>query len=830
MSPQSKLRMILPAASLFGVVLTACAGDDGLPGAPGPTGPAGANGVAGTNGTNGQDGLPGTNGTNGSTGTPGATGTTGPTGPSSLGIVNVHADLPEVLNVELVSIDIGSATQRPIVTLRVTDGLGRGAVGLRGGSSGNLRFAIAKLTPAANGDPSFWTNYIKSNNRPTSERTGSLVDNQDGTYVYTFTTTVAANPGYDPTLTHRLTIQLSGTLSGETQQTPIGPAPPVNFSHDFVPSGGAVTTTREIVDVNNCNQCHGRLTLHGSRFETKYCVMCHNPDLVDANGNVVDMKVFIHKIHFSSSLPSVLGGRPYELAGEDYSETTLPLEVKHCRKCHNGEANADNPTPQGNNWREAPSRQACGACHDNIDWAVTGPGPTAHSGGPQPNNSQCTLCHGPNGLAPVERAHMTDNATPHNPFVPADLSIFTYEISRVTVDGTGHPIVRFRIMRDTGSGPVSMDLTGTALPATPVTTGGPSFVMAWALPQGGIAEPAEYNNRGRAAAQPLSVSLANLRAGTAGTVTATAGGYYIATFAGTNAFPAGAQMRAVALQGYFSENLAADNPDRGAIGRHAVSVVKGVEGDRARRVVVDNAKCANCHEWLELHGGNRVYETGVCVMCHNPNLTSSGRAADPVLLANQAANIGNPSAEAHEAAIHTIDAYGSDPLQFPEATNSLKDMVHGIHSAHVQTTPYEFVRDRGNSGIYSYDWSEVTYPNVNGNCLACHLPNTYRVVVPASALPTTDQITTGNAAETRADIQGARTNVPNATDLVISPQAATCAACHDTVLAWAHMEQNGGSVNWTRSLFETSNRVESCGLCHGPGRIADVEAMHPLIR
>jgi OmcA/MtrC family decaheme c-type cytochrome len=138
----------------------------------------------------------------------------------------------------------------------------------------------------------------------------------------------------------------------------------VNFTHDFVPSGAPVTVEREIVDVANCNQCHGQLKVHGSRFETKYCVMCHNPQLGQP-----DLKVFIHRIHYSANLPSVRAGRPYTLAGEDYSDTTLPLEVKNCRKCHNGEPTAANPTTQGNNWRDAPSREACGSCHDNIDWA-----------------------------------------------------------------------------------------------------------------------------------------------------------------------------------------------------------------------------------------------------------------------------------------------------------------------------------------------------------------------------------------------------------------------------------------------------------------------------
>lgn len=795
----------------------------------GTDGTDGMNGQDGQDGQNGMNGRDGVNGTDGSTGTPGATGATGatgPRGPSSLDIFNVHAELPEVLQVSLVSLEIGSATRSTIVTFRVTDGLGRGAIGLRAGSSGgHLRFTIAKLTPAVDGDASYWTNYVVSNNRPTTERTGPLRDNLDGTYTYVFTTTVAARPGYDPNLTHRLAIQLSGTLSGETAQTPIGVAPPVNFTHDFVPAGGPVTVEREIVDVANCNQCHGQLQIHGSRFETKYCVVCHNPQLPSA-----DLKVFIHRIHYSSNLPSVRAGRPYTLAGEDYSDTTLPLEVKNCRKCHNGEPTAANPTAQGNNWRDAPSREACGSCHDNIDWAAQPPAPNAHFGGGQANNRLCTLCHGSGSLAPVERVHLTDNATPNNPQVPVGLSNFSYDIRSVSVDGAGHPIVAFRVMRNTGSGPVALDLSGTALPAAPVTTGGPSFLIAYALPQDGVAQPGEYTQAGRSAAQPLSVSLASLRAGTAGTVTATTGGYYLATFSGANAFPVGAQMRAVALQGYFSENLPSDNPDRGAIGRHTVSVIRGVTGDRTRRVIVDNNKCANCHELLEGHGGNRVQNIAVCVVCHNPNLSTSGRAANPAQMADQAAGIGNPSAEAREAAIATIAAHGSNPLTYPEATNNFKDMIHGIHGSGSRSNNYVFVRDRGTSGVYNYDWSDVTYPNIDGNCLSCHLPNTYRVGVTASSLATTERTTTGNAGEIRTEILAARASLPNATDLVTSPQTASCLGCHDSPLAVAHMDQNGGAVRTPRALWNPAGIVETCDLCHGPGRLADVDAMHPLLR
>ena len=87
-------------------------------------------------------------------------------------------------------------------------------------------------------------------------------------------------------------------------------------------------------------------------------------------------------------------------------------------------------------------------------------------------------------------------------------------------------------------------------------------------------------------------------------------------------------MRAVALQGYFTQTVEKAGFPTRAVARHAISVVKNVTGDAVRRTVVDKAKCSNCHEWFEGHGGNRVYDTLTCVMCHNPNLSTSGRGAN----------------------------------------------------------------------------------------------------------------------------------------------------------------------------------------------------------
>jgi cytochrome c len=63
-----------------------------------------------------------------------------------------------------------------------------------------------------------------------------------------------------------------------------------------------------------------------------------------------------------------------------------------------------------------------------------------------------------------------------------------------------------------------------------------------------------------------------------------------------------------------------------------------------------------------------------------------------------------------------------------------------------------------------------------------------------------------------------------ADDLMISPTASVCSACHDSSVAKIHMEQNGADFAATESSINT----EACAICHGPGRVADLAVVHEL--
>lgn len=728
-------------------------------------------------------------------------GRTGAPGASAVVVVDASTASDETLQgldvvSEVTSVTIASP---PVVRFTVTTAGGVPIVGLVPFWEENdrfVRFTLSKLVPGQDGDPDSWVAYVREDGEPTYDTGSSLVDNRDGSYTFTFLTDVKNVTGvtYEPTLTHR--------VAGQVGQLSTVPLEEQNLWMDFVPTGSPVTHRRDIAVMERCNECHDNLVFHGRRFQVEYCVQCHNPDLAMGEG---DFSFMIHRIHSAGTF-AILDD------GVDYSEVTYPQDAANCRKCHD---EVDSATPQADHWMTLPNIAACDGCH-NVFATNT------HSGPALTDNTACTLCHGPGEAEEVLRHHTTPNTTRNNPELIAGQRRITYKLISAEVDGSNDVTIRFKIL----SNGTPLDLTDLPTdlvdPNTMRAHRYPAFLLAWAQPQDGISDPADYNNLGERSAQPLGLGLDDFSPIETGSPIGTlafnpVNGIMKATITDAGSqFPVGATLRAVALEGYMQQDLDADGADD--VSLHTPSVVAAVAGDRVRREVVDASSCSDCHEYFEGHGGNRVFTYGsdmVCTLCHVPNLSSSGRTIDPT--DNDLAG-----------------ELGADPLVFPEDAQNFKDLIHGIHASDFRTRDFEHVRG-GRQGYYN--WDEVTFPRgaSTSKCMLCHKEGTYELPLEDGVLATTVR-TTGVSDGLDADlndVEAAFQSVPNTTDWVNTAMASSCFYCHTSTAAWAHMASNGALVSppgvadgpqSNRTLLATA--YESCAVCHGPGKISDVAVVH----
>jgi OmcA/MtrC family decaheme c-type cytochrome len=714
------------------------------------------------------------------------------------------------LNITIDSVTIASP---PVVEFEVTNEDGFAFPGL---TTSDLRFTIAKLIPGGNGEPSQWQNYINREEiamvgpgtgdsaiQATRENGGTLDDHDDGTYTYTFETDIAnvtdplAVP-YEPALTHRVAIQTRGDL------------PPVNELYTFRPSDGATEGlfTRDIVKTENCNECHNQLEAHDERIETAYCVTCHNPGSADANsGNTVDFKVMIHKIHRGAELPSVEAGGEYAIWGfndtkHDFSDVEFPQDIRNCTKCHDG---SDPDTPQGNNWQDFPSMAACGSCHDDISFDIDGsgcfPDPDAvtctpeaeqgHPGGIVTDNSECITCHAENRVAgSVAESHA----------IPEKLAAEHFEYNLIDVSGGDTPAITFSIT-DPTNGDAPYDITSD--PA--FTTGGGvsrlAVLVGW--------NTTDFNNDGSGSnpGLPISINPVDACDGTPiddwSCPPAVNGEYTL-----TKLTPLPAEATGTGRVGIEGHPAAPDEDGDFTLRVPVKSVVMdwSIDGSAIspRRVVVDIAKCDLCHEQLSLHGSNRNDEPQLCVICHNPNATD---------INVRPKEAGLPSAG--------VDGKLEESIDF-------KRLIHGIHGADHRVdglVVYGF-------GGSVHDFGDVRFPGFVQDCETCHLEGTYELDG-IWETPTINNIlasTINTAPGNPATVEAFEAMLADQSDdLNISPTAAVCSACHDSDLAQAHMVVPGGAV-FDRTQQDISDMVdgnfETCAVCHGPGRDADVEEVH----
>lgn len=755
----------------------------------------------------------------------------------------------------------------------------------------NARFAIAKLVPGTNGEIDQWVSYIyrteSTANAPNNVGSGpantpalasaaqattdastaaQLVYNSDGYYTYTFTTditdpTKTNGVVYEPNRTHRIAIQLSYTnAAGATVRV----NPYFDFTIDANGNSVPVTDpslTRKMADVSSCNQCHEKLALHGGgRVDVQFCVMCHNPGTTDANsGNTLTLATMVHKIHAGRLLKTKLdagqGGEDYTIWGfgaskHDYAEVGFPQDLRNCTKCHSG-ANAN--TPQGDNWKTRPSKEACLTCHANNagsaydtshvvfaqDPLFVGPGATAKD----LTNKMCTDCHKVGSNIAPERVHWNQNEE--------NAVKYKMNIESVTFNDTADKLGRTVTVKYFLSDPannnaaynlVTPDCTGTA----------PNITCANTTKFGNLRIYLAHQNL-----VGQSTAITEFSAFNNGGNTATAFAYK-GTNDGNNHYTvdipvpddtatrfAAGTARVVSIGQIKEPKLQvkwATDPRPEVVPAELVNVVVqhtyqelALSGPlNPRRQIVSNEKCNVCHAALgttsgsntlanAFHGGARN-TVEACVVCHDVNRASSTITTDGLAM--------------------------SESYQF-------KRMIHGIHGNSKRTYPFthgnKVIGVFSMAGILTVDGligsvtappdgtqflpfatgtlvtagtplaadvvnyaAEVAWPGVGLNCNACHVNNSYKVDRgPLGAVVSKPAVGTPLAAD------------PNPMNWkVISPMAATCTACHNKATSIAHATSFGNASYGSKTQSQSLLTQEICADCHSSGGFKGVDIVH----
>ncbi len=462
--------------------------------------------------------------------------------------------------------------------------------------------------------------------QPAADTGGTFTTNSDGDYTYKFG--IKAPAAFDASATHTIGVYGSRDLSLFDLGT--------NFASaqlNFVPNGSTVMTVRDVVKDASCTRCHDIIAFHGgSRVGVATCVLCHTPQNTDPDtGNSVNFPVLIHKIHFGSGLPSVRDGKPYQIIGfqnavSDWSDIIFPPDpggnlgtnsvtgksivnggVRRCEVCHD----QNNGATQAANYLTNPTQAACGACHDNVNFA-TGEN---HVSLPQPDDNQCKTCHTPQGEleydASIKGAHTLATES-------SQLAGVNFQILKVNGTAGSKPTVTFTV-KDNAGNPVPM----SELKVTPARL---ALVLA-----GPTSNPG-YTNFGADVTTGgyVSEDATNATCGQDGTC----------TFTFTHAIPADAKGTfSVGMEGRRAQTLNPGIPNKQinnvSYGGKNVVVNFSVDGSPlvARRTVVAFDHCNACHVNLQTHGRNRN-QVEMCVLCHNPSETDAvPRAAstDPTI-------------------------------------------------------------------------------------------------------------------------------------------------------------------------------------------------------
>ena len=422
-------------------------------------------------------------------------------------------------------------------------------------------------------------------------------------------------------------------------------------------------------------------------FGAEACVVCHRPD--NPNTPAVDepsyMQFFrvVHGIHNSHNMPD---GEFVTDRGNAY-DVSYPTYMTNCSVCHSDDTIV--PATGGSALAAANampvSGRRCFSCHGSMaSWDFTGL--EFHLALPDPETADCTVCHNATGVA-QEKVVVADfhNGTTTGrggiiwdgvDTALAEGAKFDWQVTGVVDDGTNLAI----------SWQASYDGVGVDPCNTTVAAGEPVFFVGNTI--------RVYRNY--AQGDDFILGRSTSAPGQALNVTLTTDNTACNAGVATTTIPVDvvdAERGRLALGGKPLVVSVAD-PAETMQARVPSPTYDWLVGDGGaapdRRNVVNTAeKCLTCHVGsLYQHGGDRVDNLDMCVLCHN---SASNEKSVRV-------GMGVDESEAYDGKVGE--------------TFEMKTMLHRIHSAGVEgSPPYLIYRNRG---IYAFAPDESLLPNWPG--------------------------------------------------------------------------------------------------------------------
>jgi OmcA/MtrC family decaheme c-type cytochrome len=457
------------------------------------------------------------------------------------------------------------------------------------------------------------------------------------------------------------------------------------------------------------------------------CVVCHRPDNPatpdDEEPSYMRLVRVVHGIHNSHNFPD----GEFVTDRDNVYNITYPTYMTNCSVCHSDSTIV--PATGGSALAAANampvSGPGCFTCHGSMaSWDFTTQ--PFHLDIPDPLTANCQACHtdpANGGFARVTVAEFHNGATTGRGgiiFNGVDTSVtegakFDWEITGIVDDGTNLAISWQASYDGVGVDPCN----ATVGPGAPLFhgDGNGNLSMLRNYAQG---DDFILGQSTSAPGQALSVNV---------TVdnTACVGGV------ATTTIPVdvvGAERGIVALQGkprvVSVLDPAATMSVRAKTPTYEWLVGDGSQPVAMRRDIVDTGECLKCHVGsLYQHGGNRVDNVGMCILCHN---SASNEKSVRV-------GMGVDASEAYDGKVGE--------------TFEMKTMLHRIHSSGTPgLPPYVIYRNRGiygfatdasllpnwpgtgqqvvfgsNDVTTNHNFHTPTYPRALNACAACHVPN-----------------------------------------------------------------------------------------------------------